>query len=166
MFANWTKPFIDLNKLQNHGMKPSQAFSQNTEYKSGNHILKGDIDLHFIPTQYQLADIFTKSLDEPTFKRLIVKLVPLDLSKDAKPHQAKEFKICSLGSTNVILNGNKVLKRTVGEVEQEYEPTSVEEKQDRRNKMKSRRNIFDDNPKKRINIISIHIKMQNCSWKP
>ncbi|GJV71862.1 hypothetical protein Tco_1491857 [Tanacetum coccineum] len=32
------------------------------------HILKGDIELHFIPTQYQLADIFTKPLDEPTFK--------------------------------------------------------------------------------------------------
>ncbi|GKC71366.1 hypothetical protein Tco_1117249 [Tanacetum coccineum] len=38
----------------------------------------------------------------------------------------------------VILNGNKVLKRTVGEVEQEYKPTSVEEKQDRRNEMKAR----------------------------
>ncbi|GKA35682.1 hypothetical protein Tco_0722173 [Tanacetum coccineum] len=39
-----------------------------------DHILKGDIKLHFIPTQYQLADIFTKPLDEPTFKRLIVEL--------------------------------------------------------------------------------------------
>ncbi|GJX04904.1 hypothetical protein Tco_0190820 [Tanacetum coccineum] len=38
------------------------------------HILKGDIELHFIPTQYPLTDIFTKPLDEPTFKRLIVKL--------------------------------------------------------------------------------------------
>ncbi|GJU18458.1 hypothetical protein Tco_1146424 [Tanacetum coccineum] len=38
----------------------------------------------------------------------------------------------------VILNGNKVLKRTVGEVEQEYEPTSTKEKQDRRNEMKAR----------------------------
>ncbi|GJU97201.1 hypothetical protein Tco_1326472 [Tanacetum coccineum] len=38
----------------------------------------------------------------------------------------------------VILNGNKVLKRTVGETEQEYEPTTVEEKQDRRNEMKAR----------------------------
>ncbi|GKB54700.1 hypothetical protein Tco_0905453 [Tanacetum coccineum] len=38
------------------------------------HILKGNIELHFIPTQYQLADIFTKPLDEPTFKRLIVEL--------------------------------------------------------------------------------------------
>nr|GEW97180.1 retrovirus-related Pol polyprotein from transposon TNT 1-94 [Tanacetum cinerariifolium] len=39
-----------------------------------DHILKGNIELHFIPTQYQLADIFTKPLDELTFKRLIVKL--------------------------------------------------------------------------------------------
>ncbi|GJZ92649.1 retrovirus-related pol polyprotein from transposon TNT 1-94 [Tanacetum coccineum] len=37
-----------------------------------DHILKGEIELHFIPTKYQLADIFTKPLDEPTFKRLIV----------------------------------------------------------------------------------------------
>ncbi|GJS38777.1 hypothetical protein Tco_0563820 [Tanacetum coccineum] len=47
-------------------------------------VLKGDIDpLHFIPTQYQLADIFTKPLDEPTFKRLIVKLSMLNI--DSKP---------------------------------------------------------------------------------
>ncbi|GJR61765.1 hypothetical protein Tco_1503927 [Tanacetum coccineum] len=38
----------------------------------------------------------------------------------------------------VILNGNKVLKRTVRETEQEYEPTTAEEKHDRRNKMKAR----------------------------
>ncbi|GKC66714.1 hypothetical protein Tco_1099312 [Tanacetum coccineum] len=29
-----------------------------------DHILKGDNELHFIPTQYQLDDIFTKPLDE------------------------------------------------------------------------------------------------------
>ncbi|GKC09795.1 hypothetical protein Tco_1001405, partial [Tanacetum coccineum] len=38
----------------------------------------------------------------------------------------------------VILNGNKVLKRTIRETEQDYEPTTAEEKQDRRNKMKAR----------------------------
>ncbi|GJW37087.1 putative ribonuclease H-like domain-containing protein [Tanacetum coccineum] len=38
----------------------------------------------------------------------------------------------------VILNGNKVLKRKVGEVEKEYEPTTTEENQDRRNEMKAR----------------------------
>ncbi|GJX12090.1 ribonuclease H-like domain-containing protein [Tanacetum coccineum] len=40
--------------------------------------------------------------------------------------------------TEVILNGNKVLKRKVRETEQEYEPTTAEEKQDRRNEMKAR----------------------------
>ncbi|GJS71349.1 hypothetical protein Tco_0704190 [Tanacetum coccineum] len=48
-----------------------------------DHILKGDIELHFIPTQYQLADIFTKPLDEPTFKRLIVELGMRNI--DSKP---------------------------------------------------------------------------------
>ncbi|GKB22351.1 hypothetical protein Tco_0861752, partial [Tanacetum coccineum] len=38
----------------------------------------------------------------------------------------------------VIMNGNKVLKRTVRTTEQIYEPTTAEEKQDRRNKMKAR----------------------------
>ncbi|GJU74285.1 hypothetical protein Tco_1265690, partial [Tanacetum coccineum] len=38
----------------------------------------------------------------------------------------------------VILNGNKVLKRTVRETEQEYEPTTLEEKQDKRNDMTAR----------------------------
>ncbi|GKE06403.1 hypothetical protein Tco_1398421 [Tanacetum coccineum] len=38
----------------------------------------------------------------------------------------------------VIKNGNKVLKKTVGNVEQEYEPTTTEVKLDRKNEMKSR----------------------------
>ncbi|GJY24136.1 hypothetical protein Tco_0397794, partial [Tanacetum coccineum] len=42
----------------------------------------------------------------------------------------------------VILNGNKVLKRIVGETEQEYERTTVEEKQDRRNEIKARGTMF------------------------
>ncbi|GJX45452.1 hypothetical protein Tco_0262128 [Tanacetum coccineum] len=48
-----------------------------------DHILKEDIKLHFIPTQYQLADIFTNPLDEPTFKRLIVELGMFNI--DSKP---------------------------------------------------------------------------------
>ncbi|GKC89819.1 retrovirus-related pol polyprotein from transposon TNT 1-94 [Tanacetum coccineum] len=44
-----------------------------------DHILKGDIKLHFIPTEYQLADIFTKSLDEPTFTRLKAELGMLNI---------------------------------------------------------------------------------------
>ncbi|GJR35174.1 hypothetical protein Tco_1210858 [Tanacetum coccineum] len=48
-----------------------------------DHIPKRDIELHFIPTRYQLGDIFTKPLDEPTFKRLIVELGMLNI--DSKP---------------------------------------------------------------------------------
>ncbi|GKD67612.1 hypothetical protein Tco_1321702, partial [Tanacetum coccineum] len=44
-----------------------------------DHILKGDIELHFIPTEYQLADIFTKPLDAPTFTRLKVELGMLNI---------------------------------------------------------------------------------------
>ncbi|GJU82200.1 retrovirus-related pol polyprotein from transposon TNT 1-94 [Tanacetum coccineum] len=57
--------------------------SQLTNYDIIDHIIKGDIELHFIPTQYQLADNFTKPLDEPTFKRLIVELGMLNI--DSKP---------------------------------------------------------------------------------
>ncbi|GKA09955.1 hypothetical protein Tco_0689388 [Tanacetum coccineum] len=39
-------------------------------------------------------------------------------------------------------NGNKVLRRTVGTVEQEYEPTTAKEKQDRRNEMKARATLL------------------------
>ncbi|GJZ29713.1 hypothetical protein Tco_0574360 [Tanacetum coccineum] len=42
----------------------------------------------------------------------------------------------------VIKNGNKVLRRTVGTVEQVYEPTTAEEKQDRRNEMKARATLL------------------------
>nr|GEX83985.1 retrovirus-related Pol polyprotein from transposon TNT 1-94 [Tanacetum cinerariifolium] len=44
-----------------------------------DHILKGDIKLHFIPTEYQLADIFTKPLDELTFTRLKAELGMLNI---------------------------------------------------------------------------------------
>nr|GFA45884.1 retrovirus-related Pol polyprotein from transposon TNT 1-94 [Tanacetum cinerariifolium] len=50
-----------------------------------DHIIRGDIEFHFIPTQYHLVDIFTNPLDEPTFKRLIVELEP------PTPYVVKQF---------------------------------------------------------------------------
>ncbi|GJU60376.1 retrovirus-related pol polyprotein from transposon TNT 1-94, partial [Tanacetum coccineum] len=44
-----------------------------------DHILEGDIELHFIPTEYQLADFLTKSLDELAFSRLKAKLGMLNI---------------------------------------------------------------------------------------
>ncbi|GKB05208.1 retrovirus-related pol polyprotein from transposon TNT 1-94 [Tanacetum coccineum] len=57
-----------------------------------NHILKGDIELHFIPTQYQLADIFTKPLDEPSFKGLIVELGMLNI-EETKPEASNNRRL-------------------------------------------------------------------------
>ncbi|KAJ9566501.1 hypothetical protein OSB04_002467 [Centaurea solstitialis] len=36
-----------------------------------DHVMNGDVELHFIPTEYQLADLFTKPLDVTRFNRLI-----------------------------------------------------------------------------------------------
>ncbi|GKC43572.1 retrovirus-related pol polyprotein from transposon TNT 1-94 [Tanacetum coccineum] len=44
-----------------------------------DYILKGDIKLHFILIEYQLADIFTKPLNEPTFTRLKAELGMLNI---------------------------------------------------------------------------------------
>ncbi|GJZ07388.1 RNA-directed DNA polymerase, eukaryota [Tanacetum coccineum] len=46
-----------------------------------DHILKGDIKLHFVPTDLQLADIFTKPLAEPSFTRLVAELGMLNIQK-------------------------------------------------------------------------------------
>ncbi|GJQ93273.1 retrovirus-related pol polyprotein from transposon TNT 1-94 [Tanacetum coccineum] len=44
-----------------------------------DHILKRDIELHFILTKYQLVDICTKPLDEPTFIKLKAELGMLNI---------------------------------------------------------------------------------------
>ncbi|GKC33693.1 hypothetical protein Tco_1046077, partial [Tanacetum coccineum] len=49
-----------------------------------DHILKDDIELHFIPTDLQLADIFTKPLAEPSFTRLVAELGNLNVTSKLK----------------------------------------------------------------------------------
>ncbi|GJY30095.1 hypothetical protein Tco_0413590 [Tanacetum coccineum] len=49
-----------------------------------DHVLKGDIELHFAPTDLQLADIFTKQLAEPSFARLVAELGNLNVTTKFK----------------------------------------------------------------------------------
>ncbi|GJS60707.1 hypothetical protein Tco_0655491 [Tanacetum coccineum] len=56
----------------------SQLSDYDIYYKM-DHILKGDIELHFIPTEYHLDDIFNKPLDESTFTRLKAELGMLNI---------------------------------------------------------------------------------------
>ncbi|KAI3665330.1 hypothetical protein L6452_43954 [Arctium lappa] len=46
-----------------------------------DHVMNGDIELHFIPTDFQLADIFTKPLDETRFNFLISELGMMNLEE-------------------------------------------------------------------------------------
>nr|GEW41391.1 retrovirus-related Pol polyprotein from transposon TNT 1-94 [Tanacetum cinerariifolium] len=80
-----------------------------------DHILIGDIKFHFIPTEYQLADIFTKPLDVPTFTRLKAELGmefwstavafnPFPSTDEPEQRPLKEFPIKFL-----VLNGQQPL---------------------------------------------------------
>ena len=44
--------------------------------------MDGTVELHFVPIEEQTADIFTKSLDESTFSRLVGKLGMLNSLSD------------------------------------------------------------------------------------
>ncbi|GJZ14696.1 retrovirus-related pol polyprotein from transposon TNT 1-94 [Tanacetum coccineum] len=48
------------------------------------HILKGDIELHFVPTDLQLANIFIKPLADPSFTRLVAELGNLNVTSKLK----------------------------------------------------------------------------------
>ncbi|KAJ9566325.1 hypothetical protein OSB04_002291 [Centaurea solstitialis] len=39
-----------------------------------DHVMNGDVELHFVPTEYQFADLFTKPFDEKRFNQLISEL--------------------------------------------------------------------------------------------
>ena len=44
------------------------------------HVMSGTVELHFVPTDQQIVDIFTKPLDESTFSRLVGELGMLNLN--------------------------------------------------------------------------------------
>ena len=46
------------------------------------HVMNGTVELHFVPSEEQIADIFTKALDESTFTFLVGKLGMLNSSSD------------------------------------------------------------------------------------
>ncbi|GJS75307.1 retrovirus-related pol polyprotein from transposon TNT 1-94 [Tanacetum coccineum] len=63
-----------------------------------DHILKGDIKLHFVQTDLQLADIFSKPLAEPSFTRLIAELGNLNITSKLKDkHSQYLIRIFSKG---------------------------------------------------------------------
>ncbi|GKA40455.1 retrovirus-related pol polyprotein from transposon TNT 1-94, partial [Tanacetum coccineum] len=72
MYLTATRPDIQFSTVlcARYQSNPKESHLIDVKRIFRDHILKGDIELHFIPTEYQLDDIFTKPLDAPTFTRL------------------------------------------------------------------------------------------------
>ncbi|GJY92486.1 hypothetical protein Tco_0508268 [Tanacetum coccineum] len=82
-------------------------------------ILKGDIELHFVPTDLQLADIFTKPLAEPSFTRLVAELdefisaIGLPICKEVVPLPPKETVRTGLATLGLFDKDKPTLSSTV-----------------------------------------------------
>nr|GEU39361.1 hypothetical protein [Tanacetum cinerariifolium] len=93
----------------------SQLIDYDIHYKMHfirDRILKGDIELYFITTEYQLADIFTKPLDEPTFIRMKAEefwctAIAYDPNPHADKSEARHLKEYKIKFT--VKNGKKPL---------------------------------------------------------
>ncbi|GJQ91786.1 retrovirus-related pol polyprotein from transposon TNT 1-94 [Tanacetum coccineum] len=79
-----------------------------------DHILKGDIELHFVSTDLQLAEIFTKPLAEPSFTRLVAELGMLNNDK-VVPDKAKFLSDSLIWGLNVDI-GNIIFSDLVAKL--------------------------------------------------
>ncbi|KAL8104410.1 hypothetical protein AgCh_028571 [Apium graveolens] len=58
---------------------------------SREHVMNGTVELHFVPSEKQLADIFTKPQDESTFSRLVSELVIKIMSQTGFIYEKNNF---------------------------------------------------------------------------
>ena len=72
-----TQVLLKLQRIQYNTPKQSTLMSCITLIRE--HVENGIVELHFVPTDKQLADILTKALDETTFTRLVSELGMLNL---------------------------------------------------------------------------------------
>ncbi|KAJ9547801.1 hypothetical protein OSB04_020344 [Centaurea solstitialis] len=72
-----------------------------------DHVMNGDIELHFVPTEYQLADLFTKPLDVTRFNMLISELgmmaATTSTSLDAQLSSEATTLLTATGSLPVVI---------------------------------------------------------------
>ncbi|GJV30527.1 retrovirus-related pol polyprotein from transposon TNT 1-94 [Tanacetum coccineum] len=68
-------------KVSQRNSKPRSLVSKRIKSTNKLVILKGNIELHFIPTDLQLAAIFNTHLAEPRFTRLVAELGMLNIEK-------------------------------------------------------------------------------------
>ncbi|GJT86821.1 putative ribonuclease H-like domain-containing protein [Tanacetum coccineum] len=122
--------------------------SNNVQHSQSKHI---DIHHHFIREQVEngMVELYFM-IEVGATTTLTARLPILNLGEyDLSLMRIEQyFLMTDYSRWEVIGNGNKVLKRIVGEVEQIYEPTFAEEKQDKRNEMKARGTLLMAPPNK------------------
>ncbi|KAJ9542807.1 hypothetical protein OSB04_029313 [Centaurea solstitialis] len=78
-----------------------------------DHVMNGDIELHFVPTEYQLADLFTKPLDVTRFNMLISELgmmaATTSTSLDAQLSSEATTLLTATGSLPVVIPQHDIL---------------------------------------------------------
>ncbi|KAL8092227.1 hypothetical protein AgCh_034496 [Apium graveolens] len=95
------------------------------------HVMEGTVEFHFVPTDQQLADIFTKSLCEATFTRLVNELgmvsvellLSLLLTDDAKKGEKVVKSKCSPSQTLKKKMIMEMTRETLKRVEEGKKPT-------------------------------------------
>nr|GEW87159.1 hypothetical protein [Tanacetum cinerariifolium] len=111
-----------------------------------DHILKGDIELHFVPIDLQLADIFTKPLVEPSFTRLVAELGMLNIDKTLI---LPSNEVNDVNTTDKSLSGTTM--RHVGQPKALNDKKLRKEKIISSSKPKTSTNAKQSNPKKTVN---------------
>nr|GEW61524.1 hypothetical protein [Tanacetum cinerariifolium] len=81
-----------------------------------DHILKRDIELHIVPTDMQLAYIFTKPLVDPSFTRVVAELGMVNIQTDVPDkkkveHMTWQTDYCIMKEEMSILRGRKSVPR-------------------------------------------------------
>nr|GEV01933.1 hypothetical protein [Tanacetum cinerariifolium] len=118
-----------------------------------DHILKGDIELHFVPTDLQLADIFTKPLAEPSFTRLVAELdkyISNDLTL-VKPHTITAASFQKPPTSEISLTSHMLkVAKICQEPEKYLIPSSEEKKIPSSSQPKSQRKVRITLPKKQV----------------
>ncbi|GJX44613.1 retrovirus-related pol polyprotein from transposon TNT 1-94 [Tanacetum coccineum] len=101
-----------------------------------DHILKGDIEIHFVPTNMQLADIFTKPLAEPSFTRLVAEMGMLNIEKQATEELVVIVDpLQSIETSESAEVPEKIVKMEEVAEEQSLEIPTVEQLLDKANKL-------------------------------
>nr|GEW60248.1 retrovirus-related Pol polyprotein from transposon TNT 1-94 [Tanacetum cinerariifolium] len=123
------------------------------------HVKNGIVELFFVETEYQLADLFTKALPEDRYKYLVRRLaLELMMLKTLRNYSKGLLLLVEDLLLEVILNGDAPLPTKVIEgAVQPLAPTTVEQRLARKNELKAHGTLLMALPDKHQLKFNIHM---------